>query len=48
MNARTWGRVALQPLVAKINITTRNTWKNEPEKLFFLTCLSGLPYFSVC
>ncbi len=25
MNARTWGSVALQPLVAKISITTRNT-----------------------
>ncbi len=26
MNAQTWGSVALQPLVAKISITTRNTW----------------------
>ncbi len=33
-NARTWGSGALQPLVAEVSITTRNT------------CLSGLPYQS--
>ncbi len=32
---RTWVSVAPQPLVAEISITTRNTSKNEPEKLFF-------------
>lgn len=47
MNARTWGGVALQPLVAESSITTRNTFKNEPKKLFYLASQGFRTWFSV-
>ncbi len=35
-----WIVVVLQPLLAKISITTRNTWKNEHEKFCFSLIIS--------